>query len=1533
MPLPVKNTCTPQDIFGGFEQTLFLGCSVISFSIGAGWNEQKGEVTVQLIEDPCSGPKVYYDRNLDRQDYTGADPGFIGIDTPIIGVPVYFRMADFEFSGIIQDWVKADIRDLNMDLPVESWANNVNIYTVKIEDPREILSAAQVIVNEYAGFTTGLDNIVNAYGFLEAIAANCGPITQGIDGTIFGSPAEGFGGADVDDNGMPWNNILAGTRTLLSGQTTYSGLGGVFSNGYLSFKGVSNTGYTGVSGITSGMGVIDQNASFEARYVVDLSSLPVLPYNVRMNGTSFSLLDLISQVCEIAGYDYYIELLPVEGTWGNAVIDTQGIAKFIKVRTVNRAAQPVFGAIEEFIDVSNNDGIGCINNEVGRELRNETTQQLIVGGLKQNVFDTDTVTFTDPEGDGDPANEEADDMVIPYFGLDNDGNAIIPELDADDYWFFEADVRALNLQLNEHSFSLGVDSVTINEKELIASLSSKEAWILYSQKAATDISVAFGDFNSMFNITHLEKVHEALVGGDLIAPRDRLMSNNQLNKVNDATGQNRLTALQMVFDFVNQYATEYYGKQFQVRVPNTCAYIPTSQDGTFVGWGGHVITSEVPSDGGWSEKATLLGLTNPSITTDFFRLEDGRIQNILRFADLNDLSVADLDVSTYIGDTGTATLWVKADAEADYVYMDKATLFSPRVVMSIPAPIDYVTDTKNHQIHGLDVVYAQIGDTANETKSINTLERVGGSQGYVPYGYRKRVPNGAAVCIKSNALRYGPYGAATVAGKAVVKTEDGLVPWEYGSYANMDVAGNELASEGVTYMQVGERGSLVVPGYPTIPLGAELLSASASNSYAGDGPLYTSGAHLFENRTIVVTGVGDGQYVSTSLPLWSGAYGPNITGITCTVSAQGINTTYTMRTYTPKFGKFARQNAERLKQIGQNTMKSAKAIRAMRIGNLRKENNARIASYLKGIQKHSTIHAGKENSINTPHEFLVGEMLPWNSGEFTRPVISDSSMVEFGSEATNSYSTKAFMSWDGLILPVSMDGDGGLPQYSTPDSGCQNTHPQASIPPLDKSGEAGQLNQYNLDINIMYLNPFSNPSGFARSDVSRERSNTPNVGHHVEIIGRAGASGTEPPASSIIMPIQGYMDTDDKSRSDYKDDIRAFALRGPLIIEGWGYDTNGFPVPNESAGESRTAKFADNWLRKPESWPVGPVDLRWDAARAVWVSPPSYKLVRGTIQQDITAGGTGLGVLTDMPTLYDTSGNTISNPEIILHDWIQQPMRSGAKFIANYDTIDCEYHVLHSAGTLKNNSTCNTSFWEAQEGGNVNVATSLLSLGHLDIGHGLVILENATGGYPKLRTSSIISYTSVIETSGDCVEYGSNTSALTNLSIGQGLVGVAPGTGDCAAVELKLDLVVLAPDPLDPCLMWLDGDDAPNQADNFTGWNQIYVRNGLVATTGSTFCNDVPSSIPHLYLGLDIEVSGRDSSLVEKRWHGARGFTFGSGFVVSDSGCLAPITLFYGNNSGSQVIITGVTCSGSSLVVGSGELVWKYGQISGVRPI
>ena len=95
-------------VVGPFEQTMFLGCSVISVSSSVGWNEQESSITVEIAKDNCEGSKRYYPRPGQSLLWTDPDPGF---QTPAIGGPVYFRLGDFEFAGVCLLYTSPSPRD------------------------------------------------------------------------------------------------------------------------------------------------------------------------------------------------------------------------------------------------------------------------------------------------------------------------------------------------------------------------------------------------------------------------------------------------------------------------------------------------------------------------------------------------------------------------------------------------------------------------------------------------------------------------------------------------------------------------------------------------------------------------------------------------------------------------------------------------------------------------------------------------------------------------------------------------------------------------------------------------------------------------------------------------------------------------------------------------------------------------------------------------------------------------------------------------------------------------------------------------------------------------------------------------------------------------------------------------------------------------------------------------------------------------------------------------------------------------------
>jgi hypothetical protein len=131
--------------------------------------------------------------------------------------------------------------------------------------------------------------------------------------------------------------------------------------------------------------------------------------------------------------------------------------------------------------------------------------------------------------------------------------------------------------------------------------------------------------------------------------------------------------------------------------------------------------------------------------------------------------------------------------------------------------------------------------------------------------------------------------------------------------------------------------------------------------------------------------------------------------------------------------------------------------------------------------------------------------------------------------------------------------------------------------------------------------------------------------------------------------------------------VRSFGLRGPLMVHSWGYDLEGYPVPNSSgepkldtAGDpvvddsgnpvyknqvlqpdgsySKPYKehtFYKSWAQLPTTWPVGPIDLRWDDGAKVWTVGANYKPVWVVIENDLLNKDPVRGIVFD--ALYDNT--------------------------------------------------------------------------------------------------------------------------------------------------------------------------------------------------------------------------------------------------------------------------------------------------------
>ncbi len=200
--------------------------TVKSFGVSLGLGTEKSSVKVNLVEAEIDGDLFV---------------------PPPIGTPTRVTFGSLDFHGVLQRWTRSGGSD------------GLYTYQVDIDDPRDILDNAKVILASYSGSVFGVPNLLNVYGYCEN--------------------AFGFGGSQINEAGMPWSLVKAGIHAL----TTTSGSFGA----PLRYK--------------------DNNTA----YAVDLSQLPDLPSYYRIGGGGAqSILQLVSQVCADSGCDYFVELRP-----------------------------------------------------------------------------------------------------------------------------------------------------------------------------------------------------------------------------------------------------------------------------------------------------------------------------------------------------------------------------------------------------------------------------------------------------------------------------------------------------------------------------------------------------------------------------------------------------------------------------------------------------------------------------------------------------------------------------------------------------------------------------------------------------------------------------------------------------------------------------------------------------------------------------------------------------------------------------------------------------------------------------------------------------------------------------------------------------------------------------------------------------------------------------------------------------------------------------------------------------------------------
>jgi hypothetical protein len=671
------------------------------------------------------------------------------------------------------------------------------------------------------------------------------------------------------------------------------------------------------------------------------------------------------------------------------------------------------------------------------------------------------------------------------------------------------------------------------------------------------------------------------------------------------------------------------------------------------------------------------------------------------------------------------------------------------------------------------------------------------SQGSFGFADDFLYPEAFAVPLESRIYRYGPFLSEPtgIAGPTKVFDESNeFVPWNFGSVASMGVAASGLANERVANAEFAEIGSLRVPGLPSgATLGFEVeMIGNARGALVWDVDAEGNelpARHVEDHELVIATGVGgvasdaclDGiVYYSTiaqgndledgEYPVLDGSRGPQVSDISVSVGEGGVTTNYQFRTFTKKNSEqLSKFNLDKIRREGLDGLKGTVASLKARLNETFSSQGGAGDKFstsaaagdvsrpleLTGSQTDLTLDAGIVRASRTV-DLIAGIsnttpiLRDTTSTDEDEKLIQDASQVEVtiinsravDTEALNDEdgedAKKAFMSMDGLVRPVSIKGEGGLPAYykslsphctagtdehaddeaaeelvyydkNAEYDGTTSYYSSRPHPPIVGSGlEAGSppssrdphlniptgIYHGDYSININFLNPFTNSDG--NKNVHPSDTESEYIGHDITLL----ASSDNPKLKTRGELEIEQLEKEEEIHESYQEDYRAMALRGPLLIHGWGYDLEGKPIPNykdwedddtldtakggEFAKEDLTDYFAPGWLKKSGSWPVAPLDLRFDRDRGVWVSPQTFKFVTCQLKEAIPNDDLGYSSPAQIrdadmaKDIYDDKGNVIPEEKrfILVNSDLQKKYAKDEIVRVYYDEDECEYRIL-----------------------------------------------------------------------------------------------------------------------------------------------------------------------------------------------------------------------------------------------------------------
>jgi len=729
-------------------QQTFFGASIRGFNGSLGWGNQASTLTVGLVED---------DKNDDNFN-------------PLpIGSPVTFEYSDWYFGGLLQNYQR------------EYGQQGNPVYTVQLQDPRELLEGVQLILADYTGLTGGVPNLYNIYGYLESLE---------------------FGGAQTNETGIPWY-LVRDTFYQLQLVTP------------ISFRGY--------------------------RFLLDpFYGLNLLPYYYRIGGDHISALDYITNICDALACDFFIDMRPVDESltaFCDYAIKIKLVRRNYTLRNdaINDFVESIEGAVskqsgyELSNEVSNKFVVGGKINTLYFQVQSYTSNN------DEGIYADDMILpywGYDHLGNLIIGTGDFNSLRGKDYKFNIDGRPLYLQTGNKgliNYQTDLAEMRAARVSretwetfLWMHSFM--PESIHYNKADKIGiqgggSFSSELMLYLKDYKAGVHDELPEWPAANNINCSP-----EAMA-------RRQIWSEEKDKQVNK------------IYSYIKKYATEFYGKKFMVHIPfvatklvpetgrYTHSMLPTDTgyvDETF--WSIRFSQGYMPYN---VEKFTTQEnkIYAYARFANMSEVENQDFRSKYGFDKLPPDSFILDQMPNMSAGTMYENLFVKCSVEQNLVFYSSI----PRAVVTLDGPVTDTTDNKEEHYTALleELRYwltdGEIETTPEEIDDwLNKFGHFCGNDfSWKPNESHFCMPDMVAVPLENQILRYGPWHTIpiNVAGKVDFENDSTLVPWNYGNFDAMNNAGWAKVLDAIFSQQVHENGSVEFPGVPSLCMGNALLDS------------------------------------------------------------------------------------------------------------------------------------------------------------------------------------------------------------------------------------------------------------------------------------------------------------------------------------------------------------------------------------------------------------------------------------------------------------------------------------------------------------------------------------------------------------------------------------------------------------------------------------------------------------------------------------------------------------------------------------